>query len=229
MANVKFIFEGTETVIQCNNEDKMNKICNKFVNKIGIDIDTIYFLYNGDLINSELKFNEQAKKIDKDKNEMNIVVNKLNTSTIINEERKEILCPECGENCKIKISDYKIKAFDCKNKHEIKILLDEYKNTQKIDESNIICNVCNKQSKNKSNNKKFYICLICKKNICPLCESIHDKNHKIIDYDKKNYICINHNEKYISYCNKCKINLCSKCELEHNNHEIIKYINILPD
>jgi len=229
MADAIFSFEGSKIVIQCKKEDKMEDICNKFVNKVGIDINSIYFLYNGDLINFELKFNEQAKKIDKDKNEMNIVVNKLNPS-IINEERKEIICPECGENCKIKISDYKIKFYDCKNKHEIKnILLDEYKNRQNIDESNIICNICNKQNKNKSYNKKFYICLMCKKNLCPLCESIHDNNHKIIDYEKKNYNCINHDEKYISYCNKCKINLCSKCEIEHNNHEIIKYINILPN
>ena len=28
-------------------------------------------------------------------------------------------CPECGEICRIKINDYKIKLYECKNKHEI--------------------------------------------------------------------------------------------------------------
>ena len=231
MANVIFNYQGLETKIQCNKEDKMKDICNNFANKTGLDINLIYFLYDGKILNLELTFNQLKNLYAKDKNEMKILVQKFKSTLIINDtESKEIICSECKENCKIQISDYKIKLYDCKNNHEINnILLDEYKNTQNINESNIICNICNKQNKNKTYEKRFYICLICKKNICPLCSSIHDKNHKIIDYDRKNYICLNHNELYISYCNKCKINLCSKCELEHNNHEIIKYINILPD
>ena len=235
MENVIFSFKGINTIIQCNKEDKMKDICNKYANKIGIDINLIYFLYNGIQLNLELTLNQQINNIDRDKNEINILVyEKLKSTIIIDEgikESKEIICPKCKENCKIKINDYKIKLYDCKNKHEIdNILLDEYNNTQKINEINIICEICNKNNKYKSYNKQFYICLKCNKNICLLCKSKHDNNHKIIDYDRKNYICNNHNEIYISYCNECKINLCLQCEIKHNNnHEIINYRNILPD
>ena len=41
---------------------------------------------------------------------------------------------------------------------------------------------------------EFYICKTCNKNICPLCKSNHDKNHKIINYDDKDYICEKHKD-----------------------------------
>ena len=232
MINVIFTFKGINTIIQSNKEDKMKDICNKFVNKIGIDINLIYFLYNG--IKLDLGLNQKINIIDKNKDEINILVyEKSENSIIINEGKiksKEIICPLCKENCKIKINDYRIKLFDCKNRHEINnILLDEYNNGQNINELDIICNICNKKNKFKSYNKQFYVCLICHRNICPLCKSIHDNNHKIIDYDRKNYLCNEHNEIYNSYCNECKISLCLQCEIKHNNHEIINYRDILPD
>ena len=33
-----------------------------------------------------------------------------------------------------------------------------------------------------------------------MCKSKHDSNHKIINYNDKEYICNIHNEKYNSYC-----------------------------
>ena len=38
------------------------------------------------------------------------------------------------------------------------------------------------------------------KNLCPLCKISHNKDHDTIDYDQINYICLNHNEKFSSYC-----------------------------
>ena len=67
------------------------------------------------------------------------------------------------------------------------------------------------------------------KNLCPLCKSKHDKNHDIIDYEQKNYICSNHNENFSSYCNNCKINLCIECESSHKDKEnIIMFRDLLP-
>ena len=205
--NAIFTFNGINTIIQCNKDDKIKDICYKYVNKIGIDINLIYFLYNGMQI--DLDLNQKANIIDKEKNEINILVFEKSKSTIIInkdlKESKEIICPKCKENCKIKINDYKIKLYDCKNNHEINnILLDEFNITQNINELEIICNICKSNNKYKSYNKQFYLCLTCKKNICPLCKSMHDNNHKIIDYDKKNYICKEHKEIYRSYCNECK-------------------------
>ena len=108
----------------------------------------------------------------------------------------------------MKIKDYKIELYDCKNNHKIdNILLEEYENTQKIDISKIKCNIC-KDNKSESYNNIFYICNSCKINICPLCKSKHDKNHNIINYDQKEYICEIHNENYVKYCDTCKNNIC---------------------
>ena len=119
--------------------------------------------------------------------------------------------------------------LECKNNHESNISISEYDYTQKIDESKIKCSKCNK-SKNESFNNLFYICGICKINLCPLCSSIHNKEHKLIEYDSKDYICNEHKEQFISYCDKCKLNLCLQCELEHNNnHKIITFKSIYPN
>ena len=123
MENVIFTFNGINTIIQCKKENKMKDICTKFVNKIGIDINSIYFLYNGIQLNLELTLNQQINNIDRDKNEMKILVYEKIKNTIIIDDgiikSKEIICPKCKENCKIRINDYKIKLYDCKNKHEI--------------------------------------------------------------------------------------------------------------
>ena len=149
---------------------------------------------------------------------MNIVKSKL------------VKCPECKENIRIKMNDYKIKLYDCKNGHNIEnILLEEYENTQKIDISEIKYNICNINNKSNTFNNEFYVCNTCKKNICPLCKSIHDKNHNIINYEQKEYICEIHNEYYVKYCNTCSINICLSCYNKHNKHDIISYENIIPD
>ena len=41
-------------------------------------------------------------------------------------------------------------------------------------------------------------------NICPLCRPNHDKDHSLIKYEQKYYICNIHNEECISYCKECK-------------------------
>ena len=142
---------------------------------------------------------------------------------------KNVICPECGEDIRIKIENYKIRLYECKNGHEIKdILLEEYENIQKIDISKIKCNKC-ENNKSNTHNNEFYRCIKCKINICPLCKSKHDKNHDIINYENKNYICENHNETLTKYCNDCKKNICISCSNEHKSHKTIYYDNIIPD
>ena len=43
-------------------------------------------------------------------------------------------------------------------------------------------------------------CLTCIKDICYSCNEKHNKEHKIIDYTKSNFICNIHNQIYVSYC-----------------------------
>ena len=126
------------------------------------------------------------------------------------------------------IKDYKIRLYECKNRHNIEnILLDEFEETQNLELNKIICDICHKCNKSISYNNKFFKCNTCNKNICPLCNSNHDKSHKIIDYDEKYYISDKHNEYYISYCEDCKLNLCVFCD-EHKKHKRIQLSDILP-
>ena len=71
MSIVKFLYKGTETMVQCQENEKMREICNKFGNKIKeIDIKNIYFMYNGNIIDLELEYKDIINEIDKEKNQI---------------------------------------------------------------------------------------------------------------------------------------------------------------
>jgi hypothetical protein len=166
---------------------------------------------------------------------MNIIVYLKNTvilrpnAAII--QSKEVICPVCKESCRISIIDYKIIFYECKNGHKINnIFLDEFNSTQLINESSIICSDCMENNIFNSYEKRFYKCLTCEQNLCLLCQQKHNKDHIIIEYDKKNYICKEHNDFYISFCKNCKTNLCCNCFPLHNkSHKLIEYKNIIPN
>ena len=133
---------------------------------------------------------------------------------------KNITCPQCCEDIKIYIKNYKIDLFGCKNNHKIyNISLNEFTKTQMINSMNLKCEICKENNEANSDNNEFYKCYECNKIICKSCKLEHDKNHHLINYDKIHYICNKHNEPYTSYCKKCKMNLCTLCEKEHSKHE----------
>ena len=110
----------------------------------------------------------------------NEIFEEINT----NKESNFIICPQCKENSRIIIDNYKFSFNGCKNGHIINnILINDFKTTQFIDERKIICKICNKINANNSYNN-IYLCLKCNQNLCESCKSIHDKTHKII---KKNF------------------------------------------
>ena len=84
-------------------------------------------------------------------------------------------------------------------------------------------------NKNNIHENEFYICNTCNKNICPLCKSIHDKKHIIINYDDKNHICNLHNDNFIKHCKTCNIGICMLCENKHKDHDTLDFRNILID
>ena len=227
MSSIIFTFNGAQTTIHCNKEDKLKDICNKFSTKTSCDVNKVYYVYGGKVLDLNSKINEISNN-----ESINILV--FDKENIINDinafvKSKEIICPKCSEDCLISFKDYKVNLFNCKNGHYTNnISLEEFPKTQFINESLIICNFCN-TNKNNTYQKQFYKCLTCKKNLCPLCCSKHDKQHMIIDYNNKNYLCNNHNEIFISYCKNCKINLCLQCEKEHNDHSFISFLNIMPN
>ena len=141
MAEVLFIYKGEKIIIQSNNlEEKLKDIINKLKIKMKEEeSNNLYYIYNGEKVNEDLKLNQ----IIKDKNEkINILV--YNNESKENEKEiilNEIICPTCKKNILINIKNYKINLYDCKNGHKIEnILLNEYENLQKIDFSKIIYN-----------------------------------------------------------------------------------------
>ena len=231
MVEVNFNYEGNNTNIQCDINDKIKDIINKFLIKINKNENTnLYYLYNGNKIKEELTFYEQANQIDKDRNKMNVIVyNSLEEPNIKKEIiSKDIICLNCKEICLLDINDYKINFHNCINEHvNNNILLNNYEYTQRINLNEITCDICKKYNKNNTHNNDFYICNNCNKNICPLCRTNHDESHNIINYDDKNYICKKHNDIFNKFCKKCNENICIICENEHNNHEILDLSQIL--
>ena len=96
-AKVIFNFEGIDVTMQCSKNEKMKDICQKYVNKIDKNINSLIFLYGGNQLNFNLNFTEQANMIDKERNAMKILVYKY--------EDNEYICPKCGEKIKLKIDD----------------------------------------------------------------------------------------------------------------------------
>ena len=158
MAEVLFNYEGINTSIQCNINDLMKVVIDNFLNKIKLKGDNFYYFYNGSRINNELTFNEQANDFDKKRKKMNIIVNENEDNSNKKKEivSKDVICPECKDNILIDFNNYKIKLYGCKNKHNINnILLNKFEESQKIDISKIICNICNINNKSNTHNNEF--------------------------------------------------------------------------
>ena len=231
---LEFKFNTKKTTIKSNKDVKMKEICQKFCIDSKTSLDKVSFLYNGKVLKNELELTikEVSNTIDNDRNQMNIIVveNKIKL-----EEKskfikfKNVVCPNCGELGKISIEDYTYVISDCKNSHmPSKISVNTLLDNLYIDISKIVCNEC-KIEKSKVEQNDFYRCNLCQKNLCFSCKLRHNKAHKIIKYDEKDFICESHNEKYCSYCINCNKNLCEKCFGEHNKNDILNYANIIVD
>ena len=246
MAEVIFNFNGKKTIIQCTKNEKMESICQRFASKVNESRDTIFFLYGGQSIDTNLNFEEQAQNEDKLRNKMDIIVTNTEEEDLeVYHDSKDIICPECQETCLLNIEDYKINLYGCKNGHKTKnIPLENFEKSQKINYKKIECDACKSNNRTETYNNEFYICT-CGMKLCPICKSSHDKNfvrknsikksnggtikHKILRYDEKNYRCNIHNEQYISYCKICKENMCMLCQTEkHKMHDNIFLSAIMP-
>ena len=235
--NVEFIYEETPKIIQCNTQEKMENIIERFTSKIDIkDKKSLFYLYSGNTINEELTLKEIIGKNSSDLKKIEILVYsnyQTPSGTDVFIKSKNIICPECKDDIRLKINDYKIYLYDCKNGHKFNdILLNEFEETQKINLSKIKCNICNIRDRGSTFNNEFYYCISCKYNICPLCKNIHEKqneNHKIKKQKDNNLFCNEHNDSYIKYCKDCRENLCFSCTEKHKNHKVESYEDIIPD
>ena len=86
-AIVIFNYKNIRTGISCIESEKMINICERFASKIQEDVNKLDFIYNGDLINKELKYEDQVDEIDKREYIMNLIVNNK-------KKNEEIICPK---------------------------------------------------------------------------------------------------------------------------------------
>ena len=188
-----FIYNGQMIKIQCKRDEFMKNIFKRYLMIIKKNFQDVCFTYNGFKINEELKLEQLNNK----NNEIKILVLNTVTKEII-KISKDIICPECGDICLLSINDYKMNLNKCCKEHNFpNILLEEFNDTQKINELTILCHEC---KKNKAIHNLFYKCCNCNFNLCPACKEKHNKEHIILNYELKNYLCNTHGEKYVSYC-----------------------------
>jgi len=232
MATIEFDYEGKKVNVECSMDEEINNVIKRFESTLDKKEEELYYMYGGGFINKKLSFNNQANLIDKQRKIMSIIVNKIILDDLGECLKKSeyLICPKCQEKVRISVKDYKIELYDCKNNHRISnISINDFEQTQIIDEAKIKCQICNMANKNNSYNKIFFICMNCKKNICQICSQKHDKTHSIINYDDKFFTCDIHYEQNISYCEECKKDICMSCEMKHKDHKIITYGSIMTE
>ena len=110
MSQVEFELNGYPLLIKLENNEKMKEAINKFITKTGEINYNLLFLYNGNIIEEEITFSEQANDLDKLRNKMNLIVidNKKGPNIINQKKSKNIICPEFHENIIINIDKNKI-------------------------------------------------------------------------------------------------------------------------
>ena len=230
--DVEFILDGEKRVISylCERNDYIDSILRRYGKQIKRSMKELSFEYNGSLIplNTELTLGQ----INMNDNLIRFLVSfKANTNIHTSYLKSDyIVCPECKKNCLINIINYKVSLSNCPYGHNTNNLsINEFTNSQYIDESLILCDEC-KNNKAMVFKNEFFFCS-CGFALCPSCQINHrKKRHIVYNYEKKNYWCVEHNENFTSYCLDCKYNLCLKCELKHNeNHKIIEFKDILPN
>ena len=141
--------------IQCLTSDKMKYICQRFAAKAQRNINSLVFLYGGNLINLDLNltFESQANSEDKIKKEMKVLVYK--------NDNDGFKCPNCGHKIYLNIEEI-ISSYN-----NIKDTIDGIKLTLENIIKNSLINTINNQLKSinyslnavnediKKNNKKL--------------------------------------------------------------------------
>ena len=227
MSIIIFRYLSNDVLIPAIETETISIVLDRFCQKVIKEKKNLCFLNNGSILNEQLLITSIRPN---DENKIIILVNDINTNSTGGpyfKKSENIICPQCKESIIISVKGYKIFLSQCKNGHKYdNLLLSQFNELQTEDISQILCGIC-KKSKSQTFENKMSFCFDCKINICNLCISIHDNNHNIIEYEKKNYICENDGEHFTSYCQTCKKNLCVSCENDHSQHEVIPFSKLM--
>ena len=142
---IKFIFGDKEIIIRCSEEEKMKDIIKRLSNEIKEDINSFQFLYEGNQIDLNSSFMEQANIKDKKNGKMNILLYKKENNILIkdnsNEKQQNII--KAIIDIKLKDINQNITLFNT----NVKDGIDVYLNYEKI-------NILKKKNKCYCNIKK---------------------------------------------------------------------------
>ena len=122
--NITFIYEKRTISIQCKQNEGINSIYQKFVNKLNpnSNINDFDYFYEGEKLGKKIQ--NLKDFLQENQKDVNISVEK---------RTKVVKCPECICNdCMIDIDDYIIKFYGCKYKHVNYKIFDDYKSSQKM-------------------------------------------------------------------------------------------------
>ena len=169
MSKITFNYKGNEIVIPCKKDEKFGPILQRFYEKTEIQKESIYFLFNGQILDEEMN----ESQVPKNENNKKIIVaydyqtNKINEKDIL-VRANEIVCPKCQESACISLNNYSISLFQCCNGHKVdNILFEDFDHTQNINLSSIICQICKIRNKGNVDNNEFFRCINCRL-ICAL-------------------------------------------------------------
>ena len=183
MAQLEFEYLQNKITIHVNLNDLFSSACDKYYKKSEIKPNSVFFMTNSMILPGTKRIIDLMDETEKTSQRMHILVFPLDVerNDKIISESKEIICPKCYEPCRIKIQDYIIYLNGCKDNHSLAINLDKFNESQKIDLTKIICNICKVKNMGNIYDNVFFSCLTCNKNMCVLCKSLHKNNHSIIN------------------------------------------------
>ena len=64
---IEFSYQGQSTIIQGNTQDILNNTFQNFANKAQIDINSVYFIYSGNIIDGNSTIEQKINSSDKEK------------------------------------------------------------------------------------------------------------------------------------------------------------------
>ena len=132
MRKIKFIFEKNVFEMVVKEKDLIKNILEKYAILLFIAIKDLIFFYKGKnlslLIDKKYKINSLKNK--------NIIITVFKKKISINKnELANIICPECKNLTFFNINDDKISINNCKNNHQNNYSINEFIESQYIDEN----------------------------------------------------------------------------------------------
>ena len=119
MIDIEFQYLQNIIVITSNLNDNFSTVFSNFYERVEIEPNSVMFLFDNKKISENKKIIDFISETEKLNNKITISVIPLNINNNhkIFEVSKEIICPKCSRQCRIKMKDYLIELYDCINKH----------------------------------------------------------------------------------------------------------------